>query len=138
MAIKEQFETLMQQHPDEMAVVLTELGYVQTGNKVIMSPEDMDKMAAENSSVARSQALDYATQIIDACMLAARPGLAKTLIAEEVSLEDAGARLQAEKAKDADKNAIRSTVGAVTTGEVNPLIADARKRADTAAAPRAK
>lgn len=129
MTIKQQLENLLRENAEETVSALAEIGYVPRESASHEEPEDTVKIASEAATKARKEALEEVMRIIEACDLADRPKLAGTLIAEGVTVEEACARLAAEKAKDAERDTIRSTVGAVSTGEVNPLLADARKRA---------
>jgi hypothetical protein len=56
---------------------------------------------------------------------------------DDVTTEKARAKVQDLRAAAAAKNVVTSTVSATSTGEVNPLIADAKRRAEAAKAQQA-
>jgi len=54
----------------------------------------------------------------------------------KLSIEDVRGRIVEARAAAAERTRISSTVSATSTGEVNPLLANARQRAETANAVR--
>ncbi|MBN1664846.1 MAG: S49 family peptidase [Deltaproteobacteria bacterium] len=71
--------------------------------------------------------------IIEICALAKMETAALGYIKDEtLSVEDVRQKVTAEQAADAERNGIRSSVGAISTGAVNPLVANAQKRAEAA------
>jgi len=130
----------------ETELALKNLGYEPKKDPVIMP--DVDKIKAESEATGKlagveegkaegaKLALETATGIMDLCLVDGKPDLAIDLIKSGVTLEGAREKLLALKA-DADKTAdIKSTVGALSTGSINPLITDALRRKEEAAAQR--
>lgn len=68
--------------------------------------------------------------ILDICVLGGKMEMAMGLITGGVSIEDARAKVMAAKVNDSQQPGIRSSVSALGTGEVSPLILDAQKRAE--------
>jgi hypothetical protein len=71
------------------------------------------------------------TEILNLCAIAnvRDMGFAKSLITEGVSVKEAQERILKAKADDSNKTEIFSTVSAISTGEVDLLISDAKRRA---------
>jgi signal peptide peptidase SppA len=61
-------------------------------------------------------------------------GFMEQMIKDGVPVEQASTRILEQLAKQSEADPITSTVGAVSTGEVNPIIAEAKRRRDAAAA----
>ena len=72
---------------------------------------------------------DLPADIVDVCEIAGMPELAGVMIRDGLTLDEAKSVILDAKAKAAEKASIVSTVGPLSTGEVNPLLADAKKRA---------
>ena len=77
-------------------------------------------------------AISTAGDIVEICDLAGMPELAGAIIRDGLTLDEAKSAILDAKAKAAEKAPIISTVGPLSTGEVNPLLADAKKRAEKA------
>jgi signal peptide peptidase SppA len=69
----------------------------------------------------------WVTSILETCSIAKMEKMAIDLIKSEVSLEEARKKIVNAKAAEAERTQIRSTVGALSTGAVNPLIENAKK-----------
>jgi len=67
--------------------------------------------------------------IVDLCDVAGMPELAGAMIRDKLTLDDAKSAILDAKAKAAAQTSIISTVGPLASGESNPLLADAKKRA---------
>ena len=67
--------------------------------------------------------------IVDLCGVAGMPELAGAMIRDGLTLDDAKIAILDAKAKAAAQASIISTVGPLASGESNPLLADAKKRA---------
>ena len=80
------------------------------------------------------ESLARARGILEACNLAGMDGkFALTLISDEsTTVEAAGPKILEAKAEASKNSQISSTVSATTTGAVNPLLADAQRRANDA------
>ena len=72
------------------------------------------------------------TQIMEMCTLAGAEKQALGYITSNAAIEDIRKQIVEGKAASDARAGIRSTVSATSTGEVNPLIADAQKRAQAA------
>jgi ClpP class serine protease len=83
----------------------------------------------EGRESGRQDARAMAIEILEVCSLAGMEQLATALIKEGTTVEDARARCLSEKARESERTQILSTIGAVSGEGVNPLIADAKKRA---------
>ena len=77
-------------------------------------------------------ATSTAGDIVKICDLAGMPELAGAMIRDGLTLDEAKSAILDAKAKAAEKAPIISTVGPLSTGEVNPLLEDAKKRAEKA------
>jgi len=131
--IKTRFETLLTNESENAQEVLAELGYVpapaENPQDTEINVEEITNQAAE---AGRNEALARVTGIIDLCSLAGMPQMASSLIKENVSVEDARKKILAAKAEMSGKDEIVSTVGPLNTGELNPMVADAQRRAEAA------
>jgi ClpP class serine protease len=89
---------------------------------------------AEGRETGRQEAQTRATEILEVCALAALEKDALGYVKDTaLSVENVRAKVVEAQAAAADATKIRSTVSATSTGEVDPLLADARKRAAAAA-----
>jgi hypothetical protein len=77
-------------------------------------------------------AATIAGDIVEMCDIAGMPELAGAMIRDGLTLDEAKSAILDAKAKAAEKAPIISTVGPLFTGEVNPLLEDAKKRAEKA------
>ena len=68
--------------------------------------------------------------IVEICDVAGMPELAGAMIRDGLTLDEAKRAILDARAKAAEKAPIISTVGPLATGEDNPLLADAKKRAE--------
>lgn len=71
-----------------------------------------------------------AGDIVEICDLAGMPELAGAMIRDGLTLDEAKSAILDAKAKAAAETPIISTVGPLASGEINPLLADAKKRAE--------
>ena len=71
-----------------------------------------------------------AGDIVEMCDVAGMPELAGAMIRDGLTLDEAKSAILDAKAKAAAQASIISTVGPLSTGESNPLLADAKKRAE--------
>jgi hypothetical protein len=67
--------------------------------------------------------------ILEVCALGGKEKLAIGLISSNATIEDARKKVLEAKQTDSNQHQIQSSVGALGTGEVSPLILDAQKRA---------
>ena len=77
-------------------------------------------------------AATIAGDIVEMCDIAGMPELAGAMIRDGLTLDEAKSAILDAKAKAAEKAPIISTVGPLATGEGNPLLDDAKKRAEKA------
>ncbi|MBW2342513.1 MAG: S49 family peptidase [Deltaproteobacteria bacterium] len=127
---KTQLQELLTMPDMDAGAVLAELGYVPRSEE---KPVDLEKITADAVAQGRKDAMDTMTGILDLCVLGGVPEMAAGFLKEGVSVEDARKKILEYKAVQDGKDEIISTVGPNNTGEVNPLLADARKRRDQAA-----
>lgn len=87
----------------------------------------------EGLAAGKKEAQERAKAIMEICNLAALEKDAYGFVIDEsLSVESVRTKVTEKMAAEAEKTKIRSTVGAVSTGEVNALVNDARKRATAA------
>ncbi len=87
--------------------------------------------AQSGKETGKTEAHTRAVQIMEICALAKMDAAALGYVQDAtLGIEDVRAKVTEAQAQEAEKTRIRSTVGALSTGEVNPLITDARKRAE--------
>ena len=113
----------------DAGAVLAECGYVPQSEA---KPADLEKITAEAEARGRDAAEANMTGILDVCLLGNVPEMAAGLIKEGASVDEARKKVLDYKAAQDGNNEIRSTLTPNNTGETNPLLADARKRADQA------
>ena len=83
------------------------------------------------TAAGKTEAQTRAVQIMEICTLAKMDSAALAYVQNAaLSVKDVRAKVVEAQATEAEKTRIRSTTGALSTGEANPLIADARKRAE--------
>ena len=75
-------------------------------------------------------AATIAGDIVEMCDIAGMPELAGAMIRDGLTLDEAKSAILDARAKAAEKAPIISTVGPLATGESNPLLVDAKKRAE--------
>ena len=126
---KSQLEGLIATPDTDAAAALAELGYVPRAEG---EPVDVEKLTADAEARGRKEAQTRMEGILDLCLLGGVPEMAHTLIKDGATVEQSRKRILDHKAAKSGKDEIISTVTPTNTGEVNPLLADARKRADTA------
>ncbi|HET56897.1 MAG TPA: S49 family peptidase [Deltaproteobacteria bacterium] len=128
--VRERLEAALADVPkDDADSALREMGYF-TDIPQEEAAVGVEKITAEAREDGRKEALSYYREVMEICSLAGMNDMALTLIEQNVSTEDARKKVIAAKAGRDGKDEIRSTVGALTTGEVNPLIANAKRRAE--------
>ena len=71
-----------------------------------------------------------AADIVEICDAAQMPELAGIFIRDGLTIDEVKSAILDAKARAAAQTPIVSTVGPLSTGEINPLIADAKKRAE--------
>ena len=74
--------------------------------------------------------VNLAGDIVDLCEVAGMPELSGAMIRDGLTIEAVKAAILDARAKASAEKAIVSTVGPLTTGEVNPLLVDAKKRVE--------
>ena len=84
--------------------------------------------AAEDE--AKKAILAYAQSIYEICAEEGMERMARALIAKEAKVSDARAEVLAEKGKRSERTQIRSTIGDTSADGANPLLKDAKKRAE--------
>jgi signal peptide peptidase SppA len=116
---------------EEVQAIFGTLGYVpKPAEGAAATPPDLEKVRAET----KASTLHAVQSILDICALGGMDmKMASSLITEGATPDEARTKVLEAKAAAAGRTHIRSTVGALSTGEVNPLLAEAQKRADAAA-----
>jgi len=129
-----------------LTAILAEAGYILkpaagtagTGAESNLSPEALLELEPVKTKIAASVAEALASMkanviaILEVCALADMNKLAIGFITAGTSLEDARTKVMADKAGASGRTHIRSTVAALSTGEPNPLVVDAKERAEAA------
>lgn len=92
--------------------------------------EDAVKKATDEGLASGKEAAKKAViSILELCSVAGKENLGMQMIAADTSEEDARKQLIQAKTDESTEQTINSMVNPVNTGEVNPLLADAEKRA---------
>ncbi|MBN2437543.1 MAG: S49 family peptidase [Deltaproteobacteria bacterium] len=111
--------------------------------KEAVTKADAEKLVAEAETSAkaeghaagleagRAEAKAWAKEILATCKLAGTEKMAFDLITDETTVEKAREKIQEARAAEAERNKIISTVDPLKTGEENPVLADAKRRAGT-------
>lgn len=104
-----------------------------------MSQAEIEKVKAEAAAEARKEAIEQekvrVAGIRNACGAVKHlidPGLADQLISDGVTLADANQRIIEHLAKRSEESQVRSNVGALSDGQKNSLIEDAKRRQQAA------
>lgn len=123
----------------ETETALSTLGFVRKTEAAEMPDVDAIKVEAETSgktagieegkAEGAKVAMATATEIMNLCIVDGKPDLAIELIRSGASIDGAREKLLALKADEDKTKGIKSTVGALSTGSTNPLLADAMRRA---------
>lgn len=128
MGIEQIKEAMQAEKPEDITALATELGFVPAS-----AMPDVEKIKADAFTAGQiegaKQAAMAAAEIVELCQLSGTLGLAVGILNSGANLQDAKKAILDEKAKQASQQNINSTVGPLTTGEVNPLIEDAKRRA---------
>ena len=85
-----------------------------------------------NADEIRKEVTARVKSILEICSLASMEKMALNLVTSGVSVEEARTKVMEAKANISKKTAIRSSVTSLGTGEVSPLVEDARQRAQAA------
>jgi signal peptide peptidase SppA len=123
--LRTQLETLITTPDVDADAALLSLGYIPKDNEI-----NVEEIRAEATEQGRTEVMDRVTGILDLCKLAGMPDMAAPLIKDGATVEEARKKIIDAKADESGKNEIISTVGALSTGEENPLLENAQKRAD--------
>lgn len=124
----EQIKTVLNEDGVEMEEVMSSLNYVPRAD--IENVETLAQSASDDYAASVEAMSQRTNEIVDICMLAGTPDMIREFLAGDMSIENVRKKVMDAKA-DASQEII-STVGAISTGEVNPLIANAEKRAGKA------
>ena len=134
----------------ETETMLETMGYVKKPEEVTPEPEtvapevpaqeqvDVEKIKADAKAEALKEANDEASrvkEITEACILAGKESLLPGFIENKsMTVEAVKKQILDGRATDVDKNTTVSTVDPFNSGEVNPVIAEATRRRDSARA----
>ena len=122
--LSSQLEALITTPGVDADAALLSLGYVPQASEI-----NVEAIIAEATEKGRQEATARVMGILDLCKLAGMPEMAVSLIKDNATVEEARKKIIDAKADESGKDEIISTIGALTTGEVNPILADAQKRA---------
>jgi signal peptide peptidase SppA len=111
-------------------------GTFAAGTTVGVLAADSQKQAAEISvekilAAQKAEQVTAITDIVDLCESMGMPALAGSMIRDGLSLNEAKQVILNAKAKVSEQVTIVSTVGALATTDTNPLMEDAKKRAES-------
>ena len=118
-----QLEALITTPGVDADAALLSLGYVPQASEI-----NVEAITAESTEKGRQEATARVMGILDLCKLAGMPEMAVSLIKDNATVEEARKKIIDAKADESGKDEIFSTIGALTTGEENPILADAQKR----------
>ena len=122
----EQIQTILSGDGVETEAVVSGLGFAV--RKDMEKTHQTENQAVKEDAVAAiSAATKRSGEIVDICLLAGTPEMIKSFLAGEMSIEDIRKEVMDAKARASQE--IISTVGAISTGEENPIIKNALKRA---------
>lgn len=97
-----------------------------------IEPEQATEATVEQILAAqKAEQVTAITDIVDLCESMGMPALAGTMIRDGLSLDQAKQVILDAKAKVSEQVTIVSTVGALATTDANPLMEDAKKRAES-------
>jgi hypothetical protein len=111
-------------------------GTFAAGTTVGVLAADSQKQAAEISlekilAAQKAEQVTAITDIVDLCESMGMPALAGSMIRDGLSLNEAKQVILDAKAKVSEQVTIVSTVGALAITDANPLMEDAKKRAES-------
>jgi len=112
-----------------LAESMTEVKKMLEGIEARLIEPVIDSSETTDSAGVTTAAGAGAGDIVEMCDIAGMPELAGALIRDGLTLDEAKSAILDAKAKAAAKTPIISTVGPLASGEINPLLADAKKRA---------
>jgi ClpP class serine protease len=125
MTFVERIKALFASAPaEEITPGLAEAGFI--------AKEESDRLVQNAKDSAQEEVMAGVIGILEVCSVAGMEKMALELVRDKLTIEQARERIINAKAAEAEKTQIRSTVGALSTGGVNPLIEDAKKRASDA------
>jgi len=116
---------------EKQNVALAEQSHALDGIEARLMNELLPASDPTNATDADS-ATTIAGDIVEMCDIAGMPELAGAMIRDGLTFDEAKSAILDAKAKAAEKAPIISTVGPLSTGESNPLLEDAKKRAKKA------
>lgn len=130
MNVQQQLEALINgADAGEVQTALAALGFVPKTE--IPDPAETEKALSKARKAGADEALSRVKGVMDLCELAGTLPMAAGLIESGVSVEKARKKILTEKAEGGSEEIV-STVGPTSTGETNPLLADAQSRAEAA------
>ena len=125
MTFVERIKALFASAPaEEITPGLAEAGFI--------AKEESDRLVLKAKDSAQEEVMAGVIGILEVCSVAGMEKMALELVRDKLTIEQAREKIINAKAAEAEKTQIRSTVGALSTGGVNPLIEDAKKRASDA------
>lgn len=133
-SLKQGLSTFLDEQRADTIAMLSELGFAAQAEQP--EPVDFEKLKSETLEAGRKeglsegvkQATDKACEVIEICRLADLTDMAGTFIQSDASIEGVRKSVLEEKAKRDGSDQINSTVSALGTGAVNPLVEDAKRR----------
>lgn len=135
-AFTDTIQALFAEQPEQVAGALAELGYVPKGEgaslktEELLASEPVQARIAEERTAAEEALQTRVIALMEMCALADMGQMALGFIRSGTSLEAARDQVMAEKAAAAERTTVRSTIGALSTGAANPLLENAKKRAN--------
>jgi signal peptide peptidase SppA len=122
--------------PDRTAIIAEAVTALASGLKIKpellagdLSKVDYGPIIAGIKKEATDEVTARVKGILEVCALGGKEKLAIGLISSNATIEDARKKVLEAKQTDSNQHQIQSSVGALGTGEVSPLILDAQKRA---------
>ncbi|MBF0395767.1 MAG: S49 family peptidase [Desulfobacterales bacterium] len=114
----------------EVITMLSDLGFKEANSIESSITQAKGEGEKEGKKEGEKQALSRVSEILELCNLAGMPHIANSLITDSsLSIESARKKIIEAKASQSMETEIRTTVHPLSTGEVNPLLNDAKRRA---------
>ena len=135
--LKKTLEPLMSEA--DIKTVLSGFGYMHKDeqplfdvDKIKQDMEAAQKETLEQFKADHEAAMARIKEITDTCLLADMPQMISEMIASDKDIDEVKRAVLKAKEEEVSQTEIVSTVGATSTGDVNPVIADAKRRAAAA------
>jgi signal peptide peptidase SppA len=128
--MKSKLQALFGEQPKEtVEQALKELGYGPLTGPIQTTDQQIEQIKTDAATAVKAETIARVKEILELCALAGMETMAAGLIEKGATVEEARKEIQEARAAESEKSRIRSTVSGTSTGEPNPLMEDAKKRA---------